>query len=98
MPRTCTVCTHEDRADIDSALLAGASLRDIARRVSLSKDAVARHKRDHLPTSLLVAQEVEEIAHADSLLDQIRGYQRRVDTITAKAEAGGDYRTALSGL
>ena len=31
MPRTCTICTHAQRQEIDSALLSGDSLRDIAR-------------------------------------------------------------------
>jgi hypothetical protein len=51
-----------------------------------------------MPVSLLKAQEVEEVAQADTLLEQVRTYQNRVDTITAKAEAAGDFRTALGGL
>ena len=50
MPRTCTVCRHRDRHSIDQSLLAGQpSLRDIARQWGLSKDALHRHLRRHLP-------------------------------------------------
>jgi hypothetical protein len=44
------------------------------------------------------AHEAQEIARADSLLDQVKFYLDRVDNITAKAEAAGDLRTALNGL
>jgi len=45
-----------------------------------------------------MAQKVEEVARADTLLGQVRGYQDHVDRLTLKAEAAGDFRTALSGL
>lgn len=32
MARTCTICTHRDRATIDEAILAGTSFRNIAER------------------------------------------------------------------
>ena len=50
MPRTCTVCTHSEREGIEQSLLAGQpSLRDIARQWGLSKDALHRHLRRHMP-------------------------------------------------
>ena len=98
MPRICSVCTHKDRAGIDSALLASKPYRTVARRYGASDSAVFRHKAEHLPSSLLKAQKVEEVARADTLLGQVRDYQDRVDTITTKAENAGDYRTALGGL
>jgi hypothetical protein len=98
MPRQCTICTHKQRDEINAALLSGAPYRSIAKRFAASEAAVFRHKQDHLPSTLVKAQEAQEIAHADNLLDQIHVYQKRVDGITEKAEAGGDYRTALQGL
>ena len=99
MPRQCTVCTHEDKAGIDSALLGGGTLRNVAGQFSdVSISALDRHRKNHLAPSILAAQEVAEVAHADTLLEQVREYQSRVDRLVDKAEAGGDLRTALSGL
>jgi hypothetical protein len=97
MPRTCSVCKHPRKAEIDAALISDEPYRIIAERFGTSASATYRH-RDHLPSSLLAAQEVEEVARADSLLDQIRDYQAHVDRLTRKAEQAGDFRTALSGL
>src|SRR5215213_4486489 len=98
MPRTCTICSHPERADIDSGLLSGTPFRHLAARFDTSTGALQRHKADHMPSSLLAAQQVEEVARADTLLGQIRAYQDRVDRLTGKAEQAGDFRTAFTGL
>lgn len=43
--RRCSICSHPDREDIDSALRGGASLRAVAGRFGASKSALARHHR-----------------------------------------------------
>jgi hypothetical protein len=98
MPRTCTVCTHEDRAGIDSALLSGETFRTIAKRYGTSTTALHRHKQDHLPPSLLKAQEIEEVASADNLLDETRALQRKTYGILDKAEEAEDLKTALAAI
>lgn len=47
MPR-CSICTNPQRAEIDKALVAGESLRDIAGRFGTSRTTLGRHKNDHL--------------------------------------------------
>ena len=44
MPRTCIVCSHQSRTEIDEALLGGEALRSIAEHFSLSVGSVYRHK------------------------------------------------------
>ncbi len=44
MARQCTVCSHLRRAEIDHAIAAGQSFRDIARQFGLDKMAVSRHR------------------------------------------------------
>ncbi|MGH7530535.1 MAG: hypothetical protein ACREMN_09160 [Gemmatimonadales bacterium] len=95
MPRVCTICRHADRAAIDEALLAGEPLRDIARRVAVSKDALARHKADHLPAHLVKAQEAREVASAGDLLAQMQALQAKTLAIL---EAAKDPRTALAAV
>jgi len=51
-----------------------------------------------MPATLLKAQEAQEIAQADSLVDELRGLASKARTLTAQAEESGDIRTALMGL
>ena len=98
MPRKCTVCEHEKVEEINRLLLEGVSLRDIAGQYSISKTALHRHKKDHLPAKLVKAQEAREIAKADSLLDQVTELRDKALSILDKAEQAGDLRTALQGV
>jgi hypothetical protein len=97
MPRTCTICLHEARAEIDAALLKGETLRDLARRHETSKDALSRH-REHLPNKLLKARDAEEVTQADTLLEQVRSLQTRALSILDRADEAGDLRTALGAI
>ena len=98
MPRRCTVCDHADRHSIDGALVTGAPYRSVAKRCGLSESAVYRHKTEHLPTHLLKAREVEEVAQANDLLEQVRNLQTHALAILERAENAGDLRTALAAI
>ena len=98
MPRTCTICLHPDRSSIDQDLIARVAFRHIAVRTGTSTGALQRHKSEHLPLSLRKAHDAEEIAQADTLLDQIRELQTRAMRILATAEEAGDLRTALAAI
>jgi hypothetical protein len=55
MPRTCTVCTHPDKAEIDRLLLEGKPFRYVAAQYGTSTSALVRHKANdillvHIPT------------------------------------------------
>lgn len=52
MSRVCTICTHQQRLEIDKALLDGGTVRDVAGRYAVSKSAVERHKNEHLPARI----------------------------------------------
>jgi len=71
LPQTCTVCRHARRTDIEKAIIRGDTLRDIARQFHLSKDAVGRHKADHLPRTLGKVLEVGEAARAYDFLTEV---------------------------
>jgi transposase-like protein len=98
MPRRCTVCDHHERHSIDEALVSGAPYRSVAKRFGLSESAVYRHKTEHLPAHLLKAREVEEVAKADDLLDQVRNLRTHALDILERAEKAGDLRTALAAI
>src|SRR5687768_15051314 len=98
MPRVCTVCTHGERAAIDSALVAGEVFRTIAHRFALSEDALKRHKREHLPARMAKAQEAAEVAQAGTLLDEAKALRSKAYSLLLSAERAGDLRTALAGV
>ncbi len=98
MARPCTVCTHAQCAEINSALLAGTSYRTIADRFGLSETALKRHRKDHVPAHVARAQEAHEVAAADDLLAQLKALRNRAITLLDKAERAGDYRIALAGI
>ncbi len=98
MPRTCTVCAHPECDQIDAALVAATGYRDIAGQFGVSKSAVQRHQQGHLPAILAKAKEGQEVARADSLLDQVRELKDRALAILGRAEEAGDLRNALAAI
>ena len=98
MSRTCTICTHAERAAIDVALVTGESLRDIAGQYHLSKSALERHRRDHLPGALATAREAEQVADADDLLAQLAGLKVDARRIGQKAEDVAEFPAALQAI
>ena len=98
MPKTCPICVHSKRQEIEEALLVSIKLPEIAQRFSLSKWSIYRHKQRHLPTSLLKAKEAQEVAMADNLLEQLKQLQQKALELLRKAEAAGELRTALQGV
>ena len=99
MPRSCTVCNHHDREDIDEALVRGESSAEIAGRYrTIGERAIRRHRTNHLPETLAKAQKAEVVAQADTLLDQVRDLQERALDILDQAEEAGELRTALGAI
>ncbi len=98
MPRSCTVCAHPKRDEIDRALVGGEPNRRIAARCDVTERAVRNHKAGHLPAKLVVAEKASEVARADALLEQVQDLQRRAHAILDKAEEAGELRVALSAI
>jgi hypothetical protein len=97
MPRTCTVCLHSERAEIDELVLSGEPLRKIAERFSLSVTSLFRHKT-HVSETLRKSQEAAEVARAESLTEQLKRLCQDARRIQEKAEAEKDYRAALTAI
>jgi len=99
MPRTCTICSHPERPEIDRELASESTPnRRIAARYGVSEQAIRRHRTEHLPAHLSTAHEAGQVAEAGSLLDQVRSLQRKALSLLEAAEGMGDYRTALAGV
>ena len=98
MPRPCSVCAHPERDAIDKALVANAANRRIAAQYAVSEQAIRRHRESHLPQKLTKAEAAAEVAQADDLLREVRALRSKAYALLLKAEAAGDYRTALAGV
>ena len=98
MPRSCTICEHPDREAIDRALVGDSSNLSVSSLFGVSESAVRRHKANHLPAKLVMAQAAEEVAQADDLLGQMQGLQRRTLAVLEAAESTNQHRTALSAI
>jgi len=98
MPRVCTVCGHKDRDTIDQALVAGQSARSLAAVYRVSPDAIERHNAAHLPKTLVKAQAAQEVAHADSLLSEMRRLQKITLGLLSRAVGADDLRMALGAI
>jgi hypothetical protein len=83
--RTCTVCTHPERQNIDKALVAMSSpYREIALRYGLgSQMAVMRHKADHLLPSIVAAWQRERADNGAELASELRGWMDTVGLLFA---------------
>jgi hypothetical protein len=93
------VCAHPKREEVDRALVEGVSAAEISGRYrTVGERAVRRHRSNHLPAKLVMAEKAAEVAQADNLLDQVGDLQRRALAILDMAEKAGELRTALSAI
>lgn len=102
MPRTCSICSHPERQAIDRALLADSrSFRDVARQYGVSKDALLRHKNDHLAGKLagVAARNAEaDVRIAIDAIGQLREINAVARTILHGALARGNGPLALQAI
>ncbi len=94
MPRTCTICSHPQRVEIDAAAIAGASYRTIAHQFTVSRDALMRHKADHLLAELVKAKQAEDVSRATDLLEMATERDAKALALLSRAESDGDIKTA----
>ena len=95
--RTCTICGHADRSDIEMALLDGQSLRNVAKRFSVGTTSLHRHKKaGHVAQSLVKAKEVEVELMGETLFDRLRSIN--AETTRILQEAKGSPGLELSAI
>ena len=98
MPRTCTVCKNDNRFEIDKAIIKGRSYRNIANQYSVSKAAVQRHAKNHLPSHIVRSEKAKELKEAGSIIDAICHLESSAKRIQECAEEENDYKSALSAV
>jgi len=95
--KTCQVCSHPERAAIDTALVAGTPLRSIAKQHVTSSTALFRHK-NHLAPHLAKAAEAAQVADAGSLLDQVKRLMEHAKRVSEQAEQTKQLDTSLRAI
>jgi hypothetical protein len=98
VPRSCTVCAHEEQHLLNVALVSREPYRAISRQYGLSKDALRRHAQEHIPELLVKASKAVESAEADDLLERVESLQAHALAILDAAEDTGELRTALGAI
>jgi transposase-like protein len=95
----CSVCDHPQVGEIDLALVDGGSVRDVARRFGVGRNAVHRHRKGgHIVESLVRAAETADVARGDDLLTRVRDLEGRAFRILDRAERTGELRVALRAI
>ncbi|MBF0627846.1 MAG: hypothetical protein HQL91_06460 [Magnetococcales bacterium] len=98
MARPCSVCTHKARNAIDKGLVAGEPFRALERQFGVSRDALRRHKGEHIPAVIAQAQKAVEVARGDSLLEHLETLRKDANTIKKKAEEAKSYGAAIMAI
>jgi hypothetical protein len=98
MAQPCSICTHPRLREINKAIISGESNRAIARQFDTSKDAVARHRKDHLPGKLVKAANAKERRDAAKLLDLMDDMLTDAKGVIESAKKSKDHRTLLMGI
>ncbi len=98
MPRTCTVCRHEQRDQIDKELVAGKLYRSIAKPYGASPSAVLRHKQNDIPATLSLANHAAEVAHGQTIFDQMQDLSAITRRTLAQADKAGDRKMTLKAI
>jgi hypothetical protein len=84
MPRSCTVCAHPRRLDIDAAIIRGESNRQVSTRHNLTESSIRRHGR-HIHAELAATTEPTQSTqrvHA-SLVVRVRTLEAELDAAHA---------------
>ncbi len=89
---TCSVCRHQQRAEIDIALVRPDSLRAIAGRFGTSKSALERHRANCISEQLSKSKELSDVGAASALVRELRELTRKTGEVLARAlnEKNGD--------
>ncbi len=94
----CTVCSHPDREAIDQALAGGSDNATVATAHGLKKDAVRRHRHNHLSAALKAVATRRERAGARKAVDRLEELHVRATALLDTAETEGNMTMTLGAV
>jgi hypothetical protein len=93
MARPCVICSHPDRAEIDTLILNGKN-PGITGRYDVSSSASSRHRLNHVQPSVVAAAQAREDLSAESIMTKLSELSGRAEKLLAAAGAAGDRAAA----
>lgn len=97
MGRACTICSHEQRVELDRDIIAGLPYRDIAGRFAVSKSAVERHAGEHLAAAIARAADLQPV-DAGKLIAELRVLRETTIGILEEARQETNHAVALRAI
>ena len=100
MARTCTICTHPLREEMETAILKKLyrGLLGISRHFAVSEDALSRHKR-HMGRGVVPRRRTEGKSFAelfDGLYNQLEEIEKKAESTTDKLAVIREKRNMLN--
>ena len=95
MPRTCTICAHPQRTDIESAIASNTSYRTIAGRYGTSKSSVERHALGCVKQAIESSQQARQAASGIDVVSQLKTINAVIWNIIKEARADKKNSMAL---
>lgn len=98
MGRICQICSHEDRLEIDRAIIRGTAHTQIALEYGVNNQAVGSHAKNHLSRQMVTWSKIKEESHFEKLLIEIDLLLVESKEILQKAKKKKHYGTALQAI
>lgn len=98
MSRSCTICNHPHRADIEQAIIAGIPHREIASQYGVGYKSVQRHFGDHISQEIQQSQAAQEELQALNVVKQLREINDTSLAILKEARDLGQNGLALQAI
>ena len=99
MARTCTICSHPERLEIDRRARIEKDIAKIAKEFSLSYPALYRHlAANHHIRDVTAIPTSAEIATSEDIYKEIEKWHDEAKDLQKTAKNNGDIKTALLGL
>lgn len=92
---TCTVCRHLSREQIDARIIQGIGMDTISVEFGVHRDAVMRHRRNHLSPALQALRGEVVEAKGQALLDRVERQIGRIERVAIAGEKQGSARVVL---
>lgn len=89
MPRSCTICTHPERAAIERAMVAGVSYRHVASQWQTSTTSLQRHRAACLSADVVRVQADADDRRALDVVQQLRAINAATLAVLTQARATG---------
>lgn len=98
MGRVCTICSHQDRDQIERGILSGVAYRRLAAQYGTTEASIRRHiKEGHVSDRLIQTSKQSDIATADGLISDLVYLRETAIQFLEQAKEAEDRRSA-SGL